>query len=86
LTKFLTKEYPCWTDSPELDELIHEFRGQPSLDDAQKMFDDLQAWYWDYMPVIKIGDYDRVSSSRSTLENFQYQDGLIFWNVTNDKD
>lgn len=86
LTGFLTSAYPGWTDSPELDELVEDFRSQPSLDDAQQMFDDFQEWYWDYMPVLKIGDYYRVSSSRATLDNFQYQDGLIFWNVTNDKD
>lgn len=85
LTGFIDKEYPGWTNSPELDQLVKDFRGQPTLEDAKEMFDDLQQWYWDYMPVLKIGDYSRVSSSRSTLENFQYQDGLIFWNVSNNK-
>lgn len=85
LTGFLSKDYPGWTDDPELDRLIHEFRTKPTLEEARDMFDDLQQWYWDYMPVLKIGDYNRVSSSRSTLENFQYQDGLIFWNVSNNK-
>lgn len=84
-TGFLGPDYPGWTNSPELEKLIIDFRSKPTLEDAKAMFDDLQQWYWDYMPVLKIGDYYRVSSSRSTVENFQYQDGMIFWNVTNNK-
>lgn len=83
---FMRKGTPGWTDSAELDELVKEFRSKPTVEEAQAMFDDIQAWYWDYIPVVKIGDYMSVSAMRDTISDFQYQDGYIFWNVTIDKE
>lgn len=85
-TFFYTREnYPGWTNSPELKNLISEYRGQPSLEDAKNYYEHLQEWYWDYLPIIKAGDFNRVSSTRTTVSDFQYQDGFIFWNISNNK-
>lgn len=85
---YLMKDYAGWTDSPELDEIIREFRSQPSLDDAKEVYEDLQEWFYEYRPVIKVGDYNAVVSLRDTVKNFQEQtqdNRLILWNVSNDK-
>lgn len=74
-----------WTDDPELDRILEEFRSQPTLEDAKPIYEELQAWNWDYIPATKIGDYSTVHGTRSTVENVQFQDRPIFWNVTNNK-
>src|SRR5699024_10233500 len=82
---FMRESYPGFTDSPELGNLIGEFRGQTSLDEAINYFDHFQEWYWDYIPIIKASDFNRVSSTRTTIIDFQYQDGFTFWNISNNK-
>lgn len=82
---YIRSEYAGWTNSPELDELLEEYRGQPTLDDAKALYDDLQEWYWEYLPIIKFGDFNRVTSVQSTVKNLQYLDGFILWNVSNEK-
>lgn len=84
-TVFLRPDYPGWAEDPELEELLTEFRGQTSLEDAQDLFDDLQSWYWDYIPAIKVGEGKGISAVRDTVDNVQHQSGFILWNVTNNK-
>lgn len=82
---FMNKNSPGWTNSKELDKLAKEFRRKPTLEEAQDMFDDIQAWYWDYIPMIQVGEYKSASAVRDTVNNLQYQDGYIFWNTTIDE-
>lgn len=82
---FLNTQISGWTDSDELTALMEEFRSQPTLEDAIPLYDDLQAWFYDYIPAIKLGDYNRVDSTRTSIDNYQYSDRMILWNVTNNK-
>lgn len=82
---FLNTQISGWTESDELTELMEKFRTQPTLEDAKPVYDELQAWFWDYLPAAKIGDYNRVDATRTSVENYQYSDRMILWNVTNNK-
>lgn len=82
---FFNKDYAGWPDDPYMEELVKEFRRKSTIEEAMPIYDQLQEWIWTYVPAVKIGDYNRVSSARTTLENFQYLDGMIFWNVKNNK-
>lgn len=82
---FLATGISGWTDSPELTELVEKFRNQPTLEDAIPVYDELQDWFWTYMPAAKIGDYNRIDATRTSIDNYQYSDRMILWNVTNDK-
>src|SRR5690625_3142458 len=82
---FLNVGISGWTDSPELDELKQKFVTQPTLEDAIPVYDELQDWFYTYIPTIKIGDYNRIDATRSSVENYQYQDRMILWNVSNNK-
>lgn len=82
---FLATGISGWTDSPELTELTEKFRSQPTLEDALPVYDELQNWFWTYKPATKIGDYNRIDATRNTIENYQYSDRMILWNVTNNK-
>ena len=74
-----------FTDSEELDQLLEEFRSQPSLEDTKDVFDRLQKWHWEYIPAIKIGEYSRADMARNTVENLRHQGRMLLWNVTNNK-
>lgn len=82
---YLIEGFAGWTNSPELENLLDEFRSKPSLDEAKAFYDNLLEWYWEYVPIIKVGDYSSVISIRSTVENFQHHDRFILWNVSNNK-
>lgn len=82
---FLIPGFAGWTNSPEMLDLVSEFRGQLSLNDAKAHYDELLKWYYDYVPIIKVGDINKNDYLRKTVKNFQFQDRMILWNVTNNK-
>lgn len=82
---FLGKDISGWTDDPELDELVEKFINQKTLEDAIPIYDELQEWFYDYIPAIKVGDYNRIDATRTSIDNYQYSDRMILWNVTNNK-
>lgn len=82
---FMRKDFAGWTDSPELDSILEEFWGSSSLEEAKTYYDDLQTWFYDYVPVAKIGDGKGMLANRTYVENVQDLDGPILWNVSNNK-
>ena len=79
------KDYYGWTDSPELDVITNKIRRAPSLEDAHVIYDELQSWFLDYRPAVKIGDGDMIYASRKSVSQLEDLDGLIYWNVANSK-
>ena len=82
---FMRKDFTGWTDSEELDEILERMRLAPSIEDAQAMYDDLQTWFMDYKPVVKLGDGDVLFAAGESVSPLVDVDGIIFWNVTNSK-
>ncbi|WP_368652926.1 ABC transporter substrate-binding protein [Ornithinibacillus sp. 4-3] len=78
---FMKSSYSGWTDSPELEELLQDFWGQPNLESAIDLYDDLQEWYTEYLPIIKIGDGNALYAYRSNIQGIEWMDGLMFWNT-----
>lgn len=82
---FMRSDFTGWTESAELDALLEDFRQAPSLDEAQEKYNDLQAWFVAYKPVLKIGDVNSIYAARVDVSEIEYLDGAIYWNVTNTK-
>lgn len=82
---FLATGISGWTESPELTELTDKFTSQPTLEEALPVYDELQDWFYTYIPATKVGDYNRIDSTRNTVDNYQFSDRMILWNVTNAK-
>lgn len=78
-------DYPGWTEDEELDEITASIRGAASLEEAGVLYNDLQAWFMDFRPAVKMGDGDMLYAARDSLSHLDDIDGLIFWNVTNSK-
>ena len=67
-------DYLGWTDSKDLDEITAKIRQAPSLDDAGELYNDLQDWFMDYRPAVKMGDGDMLYAARdSSLKNGRYR-------------
>mgnify|MGYP001209311603 FL=1 len=82
---FLQKVVSGYTADPELDALREKFESQPTLEEALPVYDELQEWFYEYLPAIKIGDYSRIDATRTSIDNYQFSDRMILWNVTNNK-
>ncbi|WP_368652663.1 ABC transporter substrate-binding protein [Ornithinibacillus sp. 4-3] len=79
---FMRSDFAGWTEDPELDELAEKLRRAPSMDEARQVYDELQSWFLDYRPVIKIGDGNLLYASRKSISPIEDVDGAIFWNVS----
>lgn len=71
-----------WTDDDEFHDLVAEFRSQPTLEDTKEVYDEIMKWVADHVPFIKIADYNRIFSTRDSVQNFRFVDGPILWNVS----
>ncbi|GAK00555.1 ABC transporter substrate-binding protein [Geomicrobium sp. JCM 19055] len=77
---FLRSEQPGWTNSSELDQLVDEFN-VATPDEAEELYEELQAWFYEYKPVTKIADFSKVYASNENV-NYEFQDGPIFWDTS----
>ncbi len=73
--------FPGWTDHPVFDELLDELAAAPTQEEAKEIFDAIQAESWEYLPIIKYGEYIRGQAMRKNISNFRFFHSPIFWNV-----
>lgn len=78
---FMRSDFAGWTEDPELDRLAEKLRRAPSIEEAREVYDELQAWFMDYRPVVKIGDGNLLYAWRDHITTIEDVDGAIFWNV-----
>jgi peptide/nickel transport system substrate-binding protein len=81
----MRKDFAGFTDSEELDKIAAKLRQAPSIEEAQKVYDELQAWFMDYRPVVKIGDADMLYAARKSVSTLIDVDGIVLTNVSNFK-
>ncbi|WP_042415952.1 hypothetical protein [Geomicrobium sp. JCM 19038] len=62
--------------------VVDDFRASATLEEAQDKYDEVLEWYWEYIPVVRIGDFKRVATTQEYIDNFRYQDGFVFWGVS----
>lgn len=56
-----------WVDDPKFDDIIARFNASKSLDDARGLYDEMQSWSLDYVPVIKIGDVNHIYATSKSV-------------------
>lgn len=72
-----------WTNNPKLDGLLDELIIAKTQEEAKEIFTEIQTESWDYMPIIKLGDFRRVALVRKDVEGFNYFEGPTVWDVSN---
>lgn len=71
-----------WIQGDEFFELIDDFRKQPSLEETAEAYEAIVQWLTDEVPFIKLGDSNRIATVSNKVNNFQFQDGFITWNIS----
>ncbi|SEL71303.1 peptide/nickel transport system substrate-binding protein [Paenibacillus sp. cl141a] len=77
--------YPGWSNSPELDDLLAQIQAAPSIEEAKPLVDQLNEVNWDYLPIIKLGNIQNLIAVRDNVKGFEDLIGPILWNVTLEK-
>lgn len=78
-------EYPGWTNSPIIDDLLNKITQSTSQEEAAEHFGELQEEFWDYLPLIRFGDSKAIRAHRSNLQNVRSFMSLQLWNVSKEE-
>lgn len=79
----LSPSFGGGVNDPKVGEVLKEIETAPSLEEAQKLWDDLQLYAWEeLLPVVNIGGYNSLYAHSSKVKGITTTTGPIFWNVT----
>lgn len=82
LKLYFGKNYPGWSDDETLGELFGKMTGATTLDEAKASWDELQAYSWEYLPIICPGHYLGMFAWDKDLKGVNmYSGGPKFWNA-----
>lgn len=66
----------------KIEALLEEIRAATSEEEAQQLWEELQAYSWEYLPIIKIADYTWLSASTDKVDGLTFFYGPILWNTS----
>lgn len=75
---------PTWVDGPvdeKAEALLQNIRNAETQEEAKEQWDTLQAYSWEYLPIIKISDYTALVGYSDKVEGVTFFDGPILWNT-----
>lgn len=81
LKAYFSPDGPGWTDDEQLNTLWDAYESALSLEDAAAAWEDVQAYCWDYLPIISLGHYLSNYALNTDLEGVITQTGQYFWNA-----
>ncbi|MCM3082051.1 ABC transporter substrate-binding protein [Brevibacillus invocatus] len=67
--------------NPKMLMLLDQMRATSDFEEGKKIFTDVQALYWEDVPVIKIGDMYGLIAMRNYVKDYQFFMDISFWNV-----
>jgi len=70
-----------WTNSPEIDALLDKIATASSQEEATNTYSELMEEYYDYLPIIKFGNKTTVTAYDSSIEGYDFLQGIILWNM-----
>lgn len=74
-------EYAGWNNSPEIDSLVESIQHSKSQEDATKLFSELQAEIWDYLPFVLFGHHKPLHAMQADIEGFDVNYSMMLWNL-----
>ncbi len=75
-------EYPGWTNSEKIDQLLVDIKSASSFEDAKPLIDELQTEVWNYLPVAKVGNIQDLVAVSDDVKGYKNLIGPILWNVS----
>lgn len=72
-----------WHDSQEMNDAVEKVLRAGTVDNAAQYTDELHQVFYDYLPVVKIGDGSQLIATNSKLDGFiYYLTSGVYWDVT----
>ncbi|GHT53431.1 ABC transporter substrate-binding protein [Spirochaetia bacterium] len=81
LKLYFAPTYAGWSDDPALQQYLSALNAATSRDEARQIWDTLQAYSWEYLPILNLGHYIAASAWNKKVENVTVYNGLYFWNT-----
>jgi peptide/nickel transport system substrate-binding protein len=75
-------KWPGWYSNPKMDQLLDQMRSTTNFDEEKKIFEQVQALFWEDVPVIKLGDMHGLTAQAKHVRDFNFFMDLSFWNVS----
>ncbi|MDR1444741.1 MAG: ABC transporter substrate-binding protein [Treponema sp.] len=81
LKLFLSPSFPGWSDDPRLARLLGDFNSARSREEARERWEFLQAYAWEYLPIVNLGHLSQAHAWRDRVDGITVFNGLYFWNA-----
>lgn len=78
---FFGKNYCGWSDEATFQSKLSAFNSASSVEAAQKAWEDLQDYAWDYLPITSFGHYTQAYGYTAKMEGVVTKMGFYFWNA-----
>lgn len=75
-------EWPGWTNSPEIDQILDDMETAATPEEVKELNDKLHEEFWNYMPLVNIGNYSKVTGINEKVKGYQDFIGPVVWNVS----
>lgn len=81
LKLYLDPSYPGWSDDEKLSEMMEEFTTATTREEAVSIWQEIQGYCYEYLPVIVAGHYKSQSLYSERLEGVVEKNGFYFFNA-----
>lgn len=81
LKLYFGPNYPGWSDDATLAEKFAAMNTATTMEEAKDAWDDLQAYSWEYLPLINAGHYISHYAWNKNVEGINTFSGAYFWNA-----
>ncbi len=70
-----------WTCDPRLDGLQSRLACETDFARRKAVWEEVQRWFWDEVPVVKLGDFFTLRVRQKTVAGYANRYRPFFWNV-----
>lgn len=77
----LSPSWAGWTNDAKIEAGLKNIASSVTVADAKKIWNDVQAQVWSYLPAVKFGDGYLLAATSKKVEGYQFVNGPIFWNT-----
>jgi peptide/nickel transport system substrate-binding protein len=81
LKLYLSPGFPGWSEDSRLARYLEGFNSAGSREEARERWESLQAYSWEYLPIISLGRFNQTHAWREGVEGLTVYNGLYFWNA-----
>jgi peptide/nickel transport system substrate-binding protein len=81
---FLSSSWPGWTDDPAISSALDAITFAPDEAAARAGLENLQAAFYDYLPIVKFGEHKIIMGLRSDVDGYRFVAGAgdVFYSVS----